>query len=138
MAHVDDFLCTGRAADLKWLESRLKGEFDVTATHVGDDAEKEVRYLNRILRWTEEGLEIESEGRHAATLLKEWGMSECKTIDTPLRREVVVKMGIGKELGVEDTRKLRRAIARVKYMAHYRPDLSVPSRLLAQHMAKPT
>ena len=70
VAHVDDFLCTGRAADLKWLESMLKAKFDITATHVGDDAEKELRYLNRTLRWTEEGLEIESDGKHAATLLK--------------------------------------------------------------------
>ena len=138
VVHVDDFPCAGKDLDLKWLHDELKKTYELTATRVGPNHEKEVKYLNRTIRWTKEGLEFEGDAKHSEILVREWGMGECKIMDTPMSKEVADKLGEGKEVDEEGARRIRRGIARVNYMAQDRPDLSVASRLLSQRMAKPT
>ena len=138
VVHVDDFLCTGRSGDLEWFEQKLKEEYDVSATRVGPDHHKEVKYLNRTLRWTDDGIEVEGDRKHADMLIKEWGMKDCKTLETPIGKEVAEKLGEGVAVDEGSARRARRAIARINYMSQDRPDLSVAARLLSQRMAKPT
>ena len=44
---------------------------------------QEGRVLNRIIRWTNEGWEIEPDQRHAAIIVHELGLSESKPVSTP-------------------------------------------------------
>ena len=138
IAHVDDFLCTGRDLDLKWFYDQLKSEFDITSTRLGPHYEKEAKFLNRTLRWGKRGLEIEGDSKHSEILIGEWGMSNCKTMDTPMSKDVADKLSSGEVLGDVEARKVRRSIARINYMSLDRIDLSVVSRMLCQRMSSPT
>lgn len=64
-------------------------------------------------------------------------MKECREVHTPLSRSGVDEIENGDELGEEDSRRVRRAIARVSYMSQDRADLSVAARVMSQHMARP-
>ncbi len=49
---------------------------------------KEIRVLNRTLRWTTRGLELEADGEHAQTVISEMGLkADSKGSDTPLPKE---------------------------------------------------
>ena len=42
----------------------------------GANNQHEAKYVNRVLRWTLEGFEVESDPEHADMLLKEWRMEQ--------------------------------------------------------------
>ena len=61
LAHVDDFMCTGSHSQLKWLYDELSKDYELKSKMIGemDGLEKEGSFLNRIVRWTETGIEFE-------------------------------------------------------------------------------
>jgi hypothetical protein len=142
MTHVDDFLITGSAVNSNWFETELKKQFEITSVTLGKYFEKEATYLNRKITWTEGGLMIEGDTKHVITLLKEWGMEQCKGLATPIGRDEMATLGrdvFGNQLLSEkDATRYRRGAARVNYMAQDRPDLPVASRILSQGMSSPT
>ena len=138
VAHVDDFLCSGEEQHLDWLHDQLRQQYDLTVTKMGSDHEKETKYLNRTLRWTQEGIQLEGDPKHADMVLNEWGMNDCKCMDTPMSQDLERKMGTGELLSETESKLARRTIARFNYMAQDLPDLSVVSRLLSSCMSQPT
>lgn len=70
--HVDDFLCSGREGQLKWLKVELQRRFTLKVAMLGERSseKREVKFLNRLIWWTSRGLEIEGDPRHAKTLLE--------------------------------------------------------------------
>jgi hypothetical protein len=137
MTHVDDFLVTGSVANTNWFETELCKLFDITSVTLGKHFEKEAKYLNRRIVWTEGGIIIEGDTKHVITLLKEWGMEQCKGLSTPVCKDEVITAGSTELNEIESTR-FRRGAARINYMAQDRPDLSVASRILSQGMSSPT
>jgi hypothetical protein len=137
MTHVDDFLVTGNIVNTNWFETELCKLFDITSVTLGKHFEKEAKYLNRKIVWTEGGLIIEGDSKHVITLLKEWGMEQCKGLSTPVCKDEVIVAGSTALTDIEATR-FRRGAARINYMAQDRPDLSVASRILSQGMSSPT
>ncbi len=100
MVHGDDFITVGRREDLRCFKGRLKGRFDIKDTTIGGAAgeEKELKVLNRVIRWTVEGWEYEADQRHAELIVEGMGMQDSKTVICLRRgREQV---GIGGELGL--------------------------------------
>ena len=55
--HGDDFNVTGPEADLKWLETKTAAKYNIKTKFLGPSAphDKEIRVLNRTLRWTAKG-----------------------------------------------------------------------------------
>ena len=49
----------------------------------GDGQVKEVRILNRTLRWTAVGIEYEPDQRHADRIVEELGQRKSKAVQTP-------------------------------------------------------
>ena len=137
IVHVDDFLCSGTENDCKWLYDSLKAKYDLKHTLLHPNSNEEARYLNRRVRWVGLEIEIEGDDKHAKVLQDEWGLAQCKPVDTPITKSQIEEMNTGEPLKEEDARKARRAIARVNYMAQDRPDLAVASRILSQGMAAP-
>jgi hypothetical protein len=135
--HVDDFLISGTVADLEWLYVALRVKYDLKRTLLTPGSTKEARYLNRRIRWVNDSIELEGDEKHAKVLLREWGLVECKPVDTPVTKSVAEKIHNGEPLEAEEATKIRRAVARVSYMAQDRPDLAVASRILSQSMANP-
>ena len=104
---------------------------------IGEGFEQEGKYFNRLIRWTRQRIEFEGVPKHAAILLREWGMLHASTVDTPLTREGQDTAGMGDDLDEGTARSARRSIARINYMAQDRPDLGAAARVLSQHMAQP-
>ena len=109
----------------------MEKHYEISSTFLGPGADQEAKYLNRILRWTSDGLEYEGDPKHAQILLREWGMVDCLPMDCPISKDTEERLGEGDKLGEQEVRPVRRAIARLNYMAQGRPDLSVCSRLLS-------
>ena len=64
--HGDDFTTAGSKPDLDWFEAELESRHELRkGGRVGpaDEDAKEGRVLNRIIRWTEGGLEYEADPR---------------------------------------------------------------------------
>jgi hypothetical protein len=138
MIHVDDFLVIGSAVETSWFEQEIRKEFDITCKTLGRDFEHEIKYLNRDIRWTPEGLELEGHQKHVQILLTEWGMVDCRGVETPVARDGEEKDVIEVKLSDSECTRYRRGAARVNYISQDRPDLSTASRRLAQGMSVPS
>ena len=53
----------------------------------GPGQKKEVRVLNRVIRWTDGGLEFEADQRHAEMVVRDLGLENAKAVATPGTRE---------------------------------------------------
>ena len=58
IVHVDDFLCSGEASELEWLFENLRRKYEMSRTMIGEGFEQEGKYLNRLIRWTRQGIEF--------------------------------------------------------------------------------
>ena len=139
--HVEDLLCTGLRDDLMWLKKQLLKECELETLLMGDDDDmvKKADYLGRTLEWGENGLNVRLDRRHVRSLLREFGMVNCRSISTPLRA-TVEKEGNGidcPEVSAELATKHRAAVARVVYLAQDRLDLGVAEVELARTMSIP-
>ena len=99
----------------------------------------EGRLLNRIVRCTPAGWELEADQRHADLILQELDLSSAKGVLTPgesvIRREDEEEE---EELSPADTTRHRAIVARANYLAADRPDLMYATKEVCRGMAKPT
>ena len=58
--------------------------YELTVEVLGPEAGqcKEVRVLNRVLRWTDSGVEYEADPRHVEIIRKQLNIESCKTVAT--------------------------------------------------------
>ena len=81
--HGNDFTSVGGKIGLDWFESELKKKYELTVgprLGPGDGDAKEATVLNRVVRWTGEGLEYEANPRQAKKLIHEYGMEGPTTL----------------------------------------------------------
>ena len=87
MVHGDDFTLLGARKDLDWFRERIQEKYPVKFRgRLGptDQDDKEIRILNRIITWTEEGILYEADQRHAEIIIREMNLkSDSKTAVTP-------------------------------------------------------
>ena len=92
LVHGDDFVSSGGKAELEWLCTGLKKQFETKMTMMGedDDLAKEARVLNRIVRWhPRKGITDEADTRHAEINIRDTGVENLKPISTLAMEEVV-------------------------------------------------
>ena len=85
--HGDDFTTCGAKKDLDWFEDLLEKRYELKkGGRLGpapDDC-KELTVLNRVLRWTDSGLEYEADPRQCERLLEGLGLDDsCNGAATP-------------------------------------------------------
>ena len=89
--HGDDVDFDGPPEALLGVAEALKKVWlvKVRAT-LGPEAsdDEEVSTLNRIVRWSEDCLLYEADPRHVEKLLKEAGLEDCKSLNTPGAKEL--------------------------------------------------
>jgi hypothetical protein len=56
------------------------------------------------------GVAIEGDDKHSNLLLKEWGLVECKAMNTILPKDVEIKVSSGELVSENDARKAQRAM----------------------------
>ena len=140
VVHGDDFVFVGCDADLAWIEQEMAKSFltKVVGKLGGDAGDlKEIRVLNRVLRWTPEGITYEADPRHAEILARDWapGGPAVKTAgvkpsasDAPAEEE---------PLSAHEVTHFRSGAARANYLAMDRADLSFATKELCRRMSGP-
>ena len=85
MVHGDDFVAVGDPAHLAATEAALREKYKLKTETLGSDAAdaKEVRILNKVVRMTEAGVELEADPRHAELIVRELGLEHCKPSKAP-------------------------------------------------------
>ena len=105
---------------------------------IGDQPgmEREGKILNRIIRVTDQGWQLEADPRHAELIIQELGLSQSKGLTTP---------GVDDPANDNETELIgerlthyRSLAARANYLAMDRPDLQFPVKELCRHMSRPT
>ena len=93
--HGDDFTSTGSPRNLRWLEMKLKEQFElVTETFgAGKGHNQQLRILNRVISWSDEGIQYEADQRHAEIIIQELGLSDARPLATPGTREDAGRAG---------------------------------------------
>ncbi len=141
--HGDDFVSSGAVADLKWLEGVLKARYSIKTTVIGEDnkLEKEVRILNKIVRWHPgRGVTVEADPRHVEILIKETGVENARTLSSTGNKpdEKDTEHGFeGEFLDAGRTTKYRANVARLNYLSADRGDITYSVKELARKMSQP-
>ena len=140
--HGDDFTTAGAKVHLDWFENQLEVVYELSkggrlGPGPGDD--KEGLILNRVVRWTENGLEYEADPRQVEKLLKETGMdNETRTVATPGVKPLPEQVVEEKALPQEEHTTFRGTSARGNFLAADRPDVQYASKDICRWMATPT
>jgi hypothetical protein len=141
LIHGDDFVSVGDAKKIRDMKKMLSDRFEIKTTLLGDgvDEAKEGRVLNRVIRVTKDGWEMEADQRHAEMLIQQMDLEKAKGVDTPgedLKKyeedEDAVKLD-----GIHAT-KFRSLAARANYLAMDRPDIQYSVKELCREMSSPS
>ena len=99
---------------------------------------REISFLNRILRVTPDGLELEADPKHAQTIIKQLGLNgRTNGVTTP--GEKITEDVDGMEpLPASDVSFYRSLTMRAAYLSMDRPDIAFAVKELARGMSQPT
>jgi hypothetical protein len=163
MVHGDDFVAVGEEEHLKATKKALEDKYKIKAETLRSDKgdAKEIRVLNKVIRLTEQGLELEADPRHAELVVRALGLQTAKPSPTPgtkatkkpamranLQDDAEVEEeeegeGAGdeedgqEELAQGEAKEYRAIVARLNYIASDRPDIQFAVKETARHMAAP-
>ena len=116
---------------LDWYKQELQKHYELdegARLGPGPTDTKEAKMLNRIVRWTSEGIEYEADPRQAEQLIRDLGMGGSKSVGTPGVKTTSEQLGEDKELAYQRHKPYRGVAARSNYLSADRPDM--------QHAAK--
>ncbi len=139
--HGDDFTTVGGKESLDWFEAQLQHHYECTiGPRLGPGAEdaKECTILNRIIRWTAQGVEYEADPRQAEALLHECGLQGANTVATPGVKESSAQIAEDQPLEERLHTAYRSSAARANYLAADRPDIQFASKEVCRWMSAPT
>ncbi len=164
MVHGDDFVAVGEAQYLKATKKALEDKYKIKVETLGSDKgdAKEIRVLNKVIRLTEQGLELEADPRHAELVVRALGLEAAKPSPTPGTKatkkstvrdklqndaeaegEEEDEEGAGdeeegpEELAQGEAKEYRAIVARLNYIASDRPDIQFAVKEAARNMATP-
>ena len=152
--HGDDFFVAAPLESIHWLIKEMSKRYELKSQVLGPEegCHKEVRILNRIVRWTSTSIEYEPDQRHAEMVVKELGLEGAKPLSTP---GVQGPTGAPKGGDTEAERRFEQAdkdtaggnpvqsskyraiAARLNYLAQDRPDIQFAVKCIAKHMSAP-
>ena len=104
------------------------------------DDQKELRILNRALRWCKDGLVFAANLRHGREVVDEIGLSKSKPVSSPATGDGAARcQGDGlKPLDEEGKSLYQRIVAKLNYLAHDRLDLKYATSCLASAVSSPS
>ena len=150
VVHGDDFTTAGSYENINWLHESLGKEWMVVERGIlgppgTPNTIQDIRVLNRIISWKDEGIWWEPDSRHAdlvVEILESKMGSEGRQgskVKTPIAKPTADDMEKDKEfLSAEEASVYRSVAMRAAYLAQDRPDLQVATRSLAQGLQQPT
>ncbi len=163
MVHGDDFVAVGEGEQLQDTKRVLEDKYKIKVETLGRDKNesKEIRVLNKVIRLTEQGLELEADPRHAELVVRALGLEDAKPSPTPGTKiakkkrspqdatetdseaeeaeeeEGAVRGEDGDEMTQSDAKEYRAIVARLNYIASDRPDIQFAVKEAARNMSAP-
>ena len=142
----DDFITLEDDEALSEVERVMSSHYTIKVRAVfgaGRDDSKEVRILNRHVRWNSYGerswIEYEPDARHAELIVKSLNLESAKGVTTPsVKKRLEEVLATSPQLDALRTRQYRSVVMRAAYLSQDRPDLSYSTKELARDMQKPT
>ena len=138
--HGDDFLVVADEEQLHWLNKKMQEEYEIKFQVMGPKKHlsKDVKILNRTLRWTQVGIEYEADLKHAGLIVKETETANMKKCRTPGKTQGSKALEKEKEdMSTEEQTKFRSVAARINILATDTADLQFASKDLCRKMASP-
>ena len=112
-----------------WIGSprRCKKHYDIKIRgRLGPDKkdDKEIRILNRCVKYTDSGIEYEADPRHAEIIIRELGLvDKSSVISTPGTKPIIGDPESEDKLSSAHATCYRKLVARANFMAQDRPDV---------------
>ena len=104
----------------------------------GEHDDKEGRVLNRIVRWTDEGLVYEADPRQHEKLVQGLGLEGAKAVATPCVKPTMGQIREDVPLAANKLSHFRALAARCNYLAADRPDCIYAAKEVFRWMSSPT
>ena len=127
MVHGDDIFVAGPRQDIAKMGATLKKRWETRDQMTGPkpDDEKELRILNRALRWCREGLVFAANLRDGREVVDEMGLSKSKPVSFPFTENGAAQCQEDelKPLDEEEKRLYQPIVTKLNYLAHDRLDL---------------
>ena len=98
---------------------------------------KEVKMLNRIIRYEGGQWQYEADPRHSDIIVEEMGMGDSRGTKTPCERARKDETEEEIFMNNADASKYRQITARANYLASDRPDIQYAVKVACQRMARP-
>ena len=139
--HGGDFTSAGSKSNLDCFEQEMRKQYELTTQPrlgPGPEDAKEGIILNRIIRWTPEGLEYEADPRQAEKLIAECGLAGSNTVATPGQRVSFSELENDEPLDPKLHTAFRGAAARANYLAADRMDVQFAAKEICRWMSSPT
>ena len=139
--HGDDFVTIGKEEDLAWLKQGLEKHYEIKTEVLGpsDKDKQQVKVLNRIITWTDTGIEYEADPRHVELILKELHLKDAKGVCSPgTKEDGTTKPDKDDLLLYVQAKEYLSLVARLNYLAPDRADIAYSVKELARTMSKPT
>ena len=140
--HGDDVTISARRTDAEWIKRQFEAKYEIKSQHVGQDADlaKEASILNRKVKWTSEGVQIEADPRHAAEVIRALGLEKANSVVTPMMPDTADMDAVedGEELDETEATRYRAVAARLNYLSQDRADLAIPTMRVCSRMSRPT
>ena len=89
MAHGDDFIAVGSEKNLKTTRAVLEDKYKIKVEVLGNKKEQteELRILNKVVRLTETGVELEADPRHVELTVRDLNLKDAKCSTVPGAKE---------------------------------------------------
>jgi hypothetical protein len=141
--HGDDITTVGSKANLDWFRGELEKFYELKeAARLGPAPEddKEATVLNRVVRWTPQGLEMEADPRQCEKLLRDLRLDGegVKAAASPGTKATREQLDSDAPLEASKCTPYRAVVARANYLASDRPELQFAGKEVCRWMSAPT
>ena len=141
--HGDDLTAVGEKKHLDWYKLELEKLYELKETArlgPGPTDDKEATVLNRVVRWTADGLEYEADPRQQEKLLRDLKLDGegVKAAASPGVKPTREQTDADEPLGPEKTTPYRAVSARSNYLSSDRPELQFAAKECCRWMSAPT
>ena len=139
--HGDDFTSCGPKRQLDWFENLLEARYELKRggrLGPGKDDAREISVLNRILRWTETGLEYEADPRQCERLLEGLQLDDsCNGAATPGLKPLPAQIDAEQPLPPDKQSEILALAARSNYVSADRVDIQFSSKECCRFVSAP-
>ena len=137
LTHGDDFVLTGPTKRLTEFEKKMTRVYPIKAKIIGLGSTKSIKTLNRRLHWGKEGIVYQHDPRHIDVLVKDLGLENGNSVQTPATSDVTEEEK-SQPLSQVQHRKYRSQVARCLFLSQDRADITFIVNELCQRMSNPT